>query len=185
MGGPALLATLIVISSLFQFALAARLSLLRRIITPVVSGTVIALIAVTVMPIVFNLLSAVPADTPAAAAPASAAATLLVGAALVLRASGAWRLWAPVIGIGVGCAVAAPFGLFDIEQIIEAPWVGIPTGGWAGFDLSFGPEFWVLLPAFIFVTLVGAIETIGDSVAIQRVSWRESRAADFRAVQGR
>ena len=36
----------------------------------------------------------------------------------------------------------------------------------------------------MFVTLVGAIETLGDSVAIQRVSWRRPRAVDFRAVQG-
>ena len=28
------------------------------------------------------------------------------------------------------------------------------------------------------------VETIGDSVAIQRVSWRRPRAVDFRAVQG-
>ena len=33
-GGPAMMASLIVVSSLFQFALAARLSLLRRIFTP-------------------------------------------------------------------------------------------------------------------------------------------------------
>ena len=45
------MASLVVISSLFQFLLAARLSLLRRIFTPVVSGTVIMLIAATVMPI--------------------------------------------------------------------------------------------------------------------------------------
>ena len=36
----------------------------------------------------------------------------------------------------------------------------------------------------MFVALIGAIETIGDSVAIQRVSWRQPRAVDFRAVQG-
>ena len=34
------------------------------------------------------------------------------------------------------------------------------------------------------VTLVGAIETIGDGVAIQRVSRRRPRATDFRVVQG-
>ncbi len=34
------------------------------------------------------------------------------------------------------------------------------------------------------MTLVGAIETIGDSIAIQRVSWRRRRAVDFRAVLG-
>jgi xanthine permease XanP len=33
-GGPAMLATLVVISALFQFVLAARLSLLRRVLTP-------------------------------------------------------------------------------------------------------------------------------------------------------
>ena len=37
-GGPATMASLIIVSSLFQFALAYRLSLLRRIFTPVVAG---------------------------------------------------------------------------------------------------------------------------------------------------
>ena len=183
-GGPALLATLIFISSLFQFALATRLSLLRRIITPVVSGTVVALIAVTIMPIAFQMVSAVPQGASPAAAPVSATATLVAIAALALRASGVWRLWAPVIGIAVGCVVASFFGLYDVARVVEADWVGMPTSGWPGFDLSFGSEFWVLLPAFVFVTLVGAIETIGDSVAIQRVSWRTPRAVDFRTVQG-
>ena len=36
----------------------------------------------------------------------------------------------------------------------------------------------------MFVTLIGATETIGDSIAIQRVAWRKPRAVDFRAVQG-
>ena len=57
---PAMLATLVVISSLFQFALSARLSLLRRILTPTVAGTVLMLIPVTVMPIVFDMLSKSP-----------------------------------------------------------------------------------------------------------------------------
>ena len=183
-GGPALMATLIFISSLFQFVLATRLSLLRRIITPVVSGTVVALIAVTIMPIVFRMVSDVPQGTPLAAAPAAATATLVTIAALALRASGVWRLWAPVIGIAMGCVVAWLFGLYDVARVAEAAWVGVPTSGWPGFDLTFGSEFWVLLPAFVFVTLVGAIETVGDSVAIQRVSWRTPRAVDFRTVQG-
>ena len=183
-GGPALLATLIVASALFQFLLAARLSLLRRIITPVVSGTVIALIAVTIVPIVFDMLDDLPAGTSPAAAPTCAAATLGAIAALALHATGTWRLWAPMIGIGVGCVVAALFGVYDTERVAAAAWIGVPTNAWPGFDLQFDARFWVLLPAFVFVTLVGAIETIGDSVAIQRVSWRTPRATDFRTVQG-
>ena len=183
-GGPPLMASLIVVSALFQFALAARLSLLRRVITPVVSGTVIMLIAVTVMPIIFGLLTDVPEGTSSAAAPSAAVATFVALVVLALRAPAAWRLWAPLIGIAVGCAAAAPFGLYDIQSVIDAPWIGLPDSSWPGLDLSLGPEFWALLPAFVVVTIVGAIETIGDGVAIQRVSRRRPRATDFRLVQG-
>ena len=183
-GGPAMLATLVVISSLFQFALSARLSLLRRILTPTVAGTVIMLIPVTVMPIVFDMLKDVPDGIPAVAAPLSALVTVLVITAIALKATGALRLWAPVIGVVVGSIVAGFFGLYEMDRIAQASWIGLPNGGWPGFDLDFGPVFWTLLPAFVFVTLVGAIETIGDAVAIQNVSWRRPRAVDFRAVQG-
>ncbi len=183
-GGPATMASLIIVSSLFQFALASRLSLLRRIFTPVVTGTVIMLIAVTVMPIVFDTLVDVPDGAPRAAAPAAALATLITVSALVLRGPSAWRLWSPLIGIVVGCSVAAAFGLYDVQYILEAPWFGAPVGSWPGIDLTPGVEFWALLPAFVVVTLVGAIETVGDGVAIQRVSQRRPRATDFRVVQG-
>ena len=183
-GGPAMLATLVVISSLFQFLLAWRLSLLRRILTPTVAGTVIMLIPVTVMPIVFGMLTQVPEDTPALAAPLSALVTALAICGISLKAEGVLRLWAPVIGIVAGCGVAGYFGLYDVGSIAAASWVGLPEGGWPGFDLDFGPVFWGLLPAFVFVTPVGAIETVGDGIAIQRVSWRKPRAVDFRAVQG-
>ena len=183
-GGPGLLATLVVASSLFQFALASRLSLLRRIVTPAVAGTVIMLIAVTVMPIVFGLLGEVPAGTSPKGAPLTALTTIAVTLFIVLRASGTLRLWGPVIGIVAGCVTAAAFGMFDLAGVAAAPWVGIPVASWPGFDFEFGAAFWVLLPAFVFVTLVGAIETVGDGVAIQRISWRKSRATDFQAVQG-
>ena len=76
-GGPALLATLVVLSSLFQFTLSTRLALFRRLITPAVAGTVIMLISVTIMPIVFDMLKQVPAGTPAPAAPVCAIVTFV------------------------------------------------------------------------------------------------------------
>jgi len=184
LGGPATMASLVVISSLFQFALAARLSWLRRIFTPVVTGTVIMLIAATVMPIVFDMLSDVPAGSPPAAAPVSALVTMVIVAAMVVRAPPAWRLWSPIIAIAAGCLVSIPYGIYDFQQVLDAPWIGIPFDGWPGFDVTPGVEFWALLPAFVVVTLVGAIETIGDGVAIQRVSRRNPPATDFRVVQG-
>ena len=183
-GGPALLATLVLVSSLVPFVISVRLALFQRILTATVSGTVIMLIPVTVMPAVFKLLAAVPAESPPLAAPLSALAVVLVVAAIALKASGALRLWAPVIGVVAGTAVAAGFGLYDAGRVVDAPWVGVPAGEWAGFDLEFGASFWALLPAFLLVAVIATIRSISGAVAIQRVSWRRSRAVDYRAIQG-
>ena len=183
-GGPAVLAALVIASSLFQFTLAARLSFLRRVLTPVVSGTVIMLIPVSVMPIIWDLLDDIPAGGDPVGAPVSALITLLAVVLIALKATGVLRLWALVIGVVIGSLVSGLFGLYDVQRVADAAWIGVPASGWPGISFEFGPVFWALLPSFIFVTLIGAIETIGDSVAIQRVSWRKPRAIDFRAVQG-
>lgn len=184
-GGPAMLATLVVISSLFQFALSERLALFRRLITPAVAGTVIMLISVTIMPITFDMMTQAPEGTPDLAAPACALTTFAATLALIFCATGVLRLWAPMIGVVMGCLVAAGFGIYDVDRVAQAAWVGFPDfGSWPGFNFKFDSVFWTLFPAFIFVTLVGAIETIGDAVAIQRVAWRKPRATDFRTVQG-
>ena len=183
-GGPMLFAKLVIVSSLFQFLLSARLLLLRRLFTTTVTGTVIMLISVSVMPIVFDQLTLVPEDASPAAAPITFIVAVAVMAGFGLRARGIGRLWAPVAGVVAGSIAAAFLGLYDFEQVAAAAWIGAPASGWPGFDLSFGPAFWALLPGFVIVTLIGAVETIGDAVGIQRVSWRTPRAPDYRAVQG-
>ena len=182
--GPATLATLLVVSSLFQFGLSAFLPRLRRIITPVVSGTVIMLIAASVLPLTVNRLEQVPEGAPALAAPAVAAITLLVVAVLGLRATGALRLWTPLIGVVVGCVAAALFGIYDPTSVLEAPWIGVPEVWLPGLDVSPGAEFWALLPMFLIVSISGAIKSVGSSVVVQQVSWREPRVTDYRRVQG-
>ena len=92
-GGGGLMASLIIVSALCQFILAAKLSLFRKIFTPTVAGTVLMLIPVTLAPIIFRKLNDVPADAAPLAAPVTAGLTLAVMAAISLRASGAWRLW--------------------------------------------------------------------------------------------
>ena len=145
-GGSAMLTTLVLVSSLFRFALSARLSLFRRVLTPTVAGTVVMLIAVTVMPIVFDMLKDAPEGNPALAAPLSALATVLVITGIALKATGKLRLWAPVVGVIVGSMVAGFFGIYDTGRVAEASWIGLPEGEWPGLDLSFGPVFWTLLP---------------------------------------
>ncbi len=184
-GGAALLATLVAISAMVPLLLSWRLSLFQRVLTPAVSGTVIMLIPVTVMPFIGGLLSASPGTDTAPGAPLSFFATVLVIGVLALKARGALRLWAPVIGVVLGSVIAAGYGLYDLERIAAAPWVDLPRIQAPGLDPGFGAAFWTLLPSFLLVAVIAAIRTMSSAVAVQRVSWRRrSRAVDFRAVQG-
>ena len=60
----------------------------------------------------------------------------------------------------------------------------VPSLKWPGFYLDFSPEIWPLLVAFAVVTVVGTIETVGDAMAIQRVSRRGFKKVDYDSVQG-
>ena len=183
-GGPGVLAVLVIVSSLLPLAISARLSLFRRFLTPTIVGTVNMLIPATVLPVVFGRLTDVPEGVPGPAAPLTAAATVLVISVIHLKAAPRLRLWAPLLGVVTGSVIAAAFGLYDVERVLRASWVGLPQGAWPGLDLDFGPAFAGLLPAFAFVAVIGTIQTITAAVAVQRVSWRRVRAVDYRVVEG-
>ena len=182
-GGPALLSTLVVASSLIPIVISLRLALFRRLLTPTIVGTVNMLVPATVLPVVFGRMADVPHD--AALAPLlTAFATILVISGISLTAGASLRLWAPAIGVVAGSVVGGSLGLYDFERVARAPWIGLPSGDWPGIGIDLGPAFVELLPAFVFVSLIGAIQTITGTVAVQRVSWRRPRAVDYRAVEG-
>ena len=183
-GGPEMLASLIAVAALFFLVVSLWLPLLRRLITPVVSGTVLLLIGATVLPIALNRVQEVPDGSSLAGGPTVAAVTLGASTLLALTLTGRWRLGTPLLGIVAGCIVAVPFGLYQFEELAAAAWAGVPASGFPGIDLTPGTEFWALLPAFVVVTVVIGIKGIGSSVAIQQASRRRRRATDFRLVQG-
>ena len=183
-GGPSLLASLTVAASLFYIALALWLPRIRKVLTPVVSGTVLMLLGVTILPITFDRVQELPDGAGDAAGPTLMLVTMAVMAAMALRATGRWRLWSPVIGIAAGCLAAVPLGAYDAGPVADAPWAGLPGTGFPGIDLTPGVGFWTLLPAFVVVTLVGGIKNLGDCVAVQQASRRRPRVTDFRVVQG-
>ena len=183
-GGPAMLSSLIAVSALLQFLVISRLSLLRRIITPTVAGTVLMLMSATIISTVLGRLPDMPAGAPDAAAPVLAASTIVVLVGMRLFAPAVWQQWVPIVGIAVGCVIASVWGLYDFQRTLEAPWVGIPAAPHLGLDLGFGVTFWALLPGFVVVIMATTINSISDTVAIQQVAWRRPKATDFRVVQG-
>ena len=181
-GGPATLTTLILAAAIVQLIISRWLFILRRIVTPTVGGTVMMILSITLASVVFGLLDEASLEEPTAA-PLTALTTLVIVGALTLRGSPVWRLWAPVIGIVAGCGVAAAFGIYDAQRVIDAPWVGLPSE-WPGLALDFSTAFWTLLPAFLFLGVINSIQANGEAIALQRVARRDDRAVDFREVQG-
>ena len=183
-GGPGLLSALVICGAIAQFALATWLPLLRRIITPVVTGTALLLLAATVIPIAAGRITALPDGASTVSGAVVPVTTLGVLAALGLRLTGGWRLWSPLFAIGAGALAAVPFGLYDFQRVIAAPWVGIPGTWFPDFEIPEVDAFFALLPMVVIVVLINGVKNMGDSVVVQRISRREPRATDYRLVQG-
>ena len=187
-GGVSLLALLVVTAAAFQFAFAFKMSLLRRLLTPTVSGTALMLIPVSILPLMFDMFDDVPGDLPVGVSSACAIVTIVVIGGITLVGSNVLRTWAPLLGIAIGSMFAAVDGLYDFERIALAPWLGAPTqwpahfaSGFEGLDFE---AFAGLAPGFVLLFLICTIRTMSSALAIQSVSWRRRRALDFRAVQG-
>ena len=181
-GGPATLGMLVVVAGVCQLIISKWLFILRRLVTPTVGGTVMMILSITLASVVFALLDEASTAEPTSAT-VTALATLLVVAVLTFRGNPVLRLWAAPIGIVFGCLVAAAFGVYDMERVIQAPWVGLPSE-WPDLTPNFGIPFWTILPSFIFLGIIISIQANGESIALQRVSSREDQAIDFRQVQG-
>ena len=181
-GGPTTLMALVIVSAVVQLAISRWLFILRRIVTPVVGGTIMMILSLTLASVVFGMLNRA-SEAESDAAFIVALVTLGVVAVLTLRGSTVLSLWGPLIGIVIGSVAAAALGIYDVSRVVEASWIGIPSS-LPEFGLDFGVHFWTLLPGFLFLGVIISIQANGASIAMQRVAHREDLAVDFREVQG-
>ena len=182
-GGPSLLASLVVFSTLIQFVLTLRLASLRRFFTPAVTGTVIMLVALSAVPFIVERTIVAPAGVAMEVFLIPGVVALVVGAGIYLRGSPAFRLWILPITVASGVIVAVPMGFYDLRHAMEAPWLSLPDLTWHGFNLTFGRDFWLLLPVFLCVNLTAYLKTLGDLSLIYQGTYRNPVAVDLRTVQ--
>ena len=149
-------------SSLVPIVISLRLALFRRLLTPTIVGTVNMLVPATVLPVVFGRLTE--GTRPAAAelgAPLTAPGDHRHHQRHLAEGErGAASVGAPRRGrrrIG-GCGLRGP--LRSGRRVAAAPWIGLPPAAWPGVELDPGPAFVALLPAFVFVAVIGTIQTI-------------------------
>ena len=183
-GGPGLLASLLVASTLVQSVLTLRLASLRRIFTQTVSGLVIMLVAVSAMPFIISRAVIPPENESTLLFLAPGLAALAVGVMISLQGTAFWRMWILPATVAVGLVVAAPLGFYDARIILDASWVSLPHFSWPGQELNLGADFWALLPVFVLVNITAFMKAVGDLSVIHRASYRDQAAIDFRSVQG-
>ncbi|WP_226571581.1 uracil-xanthine permease family protein [Mangrovibacter yixingensis] len=149
---------------------------LRRVLTPLVTGTVIALIGISLIKVsitdwggghgVANFGS--PANL------GLGALTLLVIIALNRSRNRALRLSAIVIGIGVGCVAAALTGHLAIQPL-PAQWFALPQPFRFGFNFS-----WSIFIPIALVSFISILEAVGDLTANCMISQQPIEGESFR-----
>jgi xanthine permease XanP len=112
---------------------------------------------------------------------AVAAVTLFVMVGLNVWGSNKLRLYGVLIGMTLGYALSAAAGLLPLDrfhQVVAAPWIGLPTLEGA-FDIDFR---WSLLPAFIIVSICGALKSFGNLVMCEKVNDDEWSKPDTKRI---
>ncbi|RZU36238.1 NCS2 family nucleobase:cation symporter-2 [Streptomyces sp. BK022] len=161
----------VIVAGLAIMLLAPVFGRLLRFFPPLVTGTVILIIGVSLLPVAGNWAAggAGAKDFGAPRNLALAAFVLLV-VLLVQRLAPPFLARVAVLtGIVVGLAVAVPFGFTDFGGVADADWVGIST------PFHFGaPEFRVsAIVSMLVVALVTMTETTGDLIAVGELTGRE------------
>lgn len=180
-GGAVTLAVLVVVAGMSQIAAGLWLASLRRFITPGFSITLVLLACVSVLPVFARAIDA-PADARwAGAVPVCMALTAAVIYAMNRLESPALKPWAPPAGLAVGAAAALVYGIYDVDLVADAAWIGLPASGWIPTGSIDPLAVAMLAPSFVILSLVQVARANSSSLMTQLASGR--LVLDFREVQ--
>jgi len=173
----------VIVAGIFTFFIAPYFSRLLRLFPPVVTGTVITVIGFTLVPVAaLDAGGGNPeaADFGSLQNLAFAGGTLLFILLIYRFFRGFLSTIAVLLGLVVGSAVAAAFGIVDFSGVGQAGWVGVITPFYFGF-----PTFGVAaIVSMIVVMLITAVETTGDVFATGEIVEKRIRREDIaRAIR--
>jgi xanthine permease XanP len=146
------------------------LHLARKIITPIVSGTVVMIIGLSLVKTgIISMAGGVVAQQNETFGSYQnlglGGLVLVIIIGLNMTGNRYLRIGAIAIGLAVGYVVSLFLGLIDFSNLSSLPLVRVPIP----FRYGLGFEFTAFIP-FIFLYLITAIETIGDLTATSAVS---------------
>jgi uric acid transporter len=158
----------IIVAGIVTFLVSPYFSRLLRFFPPVVTGTIITIIGITLMPVAVRWAGG---GDPSAGDFASGPPVLLALITLSLVVffyrylTGFWSSIAVLLGLIAGTLFAIPLGLVNFSQVSDAGWFGVTT------PFAFGlPTFdSAAIAAMVLVMLVCMSETTGDCIAVGEI----------------
>ncbi len=133
---------------------------IRKLFPPLVTGTVIFTIGLSLYPTAVRYMAGGSASSPWFGGVRSWVVALITFGVVVFLQNftkGIWKLGALLFGMAVGYAVAFAFGIVDLSKVGAAAWVSLPAV--MPFEIKFVPSACVSLAI---VYIVNAVQTIGD-----------------------
>lgn len=165
-------------AGLFVVIIAKYFSKLIKFFPPVVTGSVVTIIGLTLIPVALNnFAGGQGADDFASLENIGLGFITLLIILLVLKfAKGFFASIAILIGIIVGTVIAAFFGQVDVSPVKEASWLHLPVVFYFGT-----PEFHLVpILTLILVVMVSLVESTGVYFALGDITDKEIREADLK-----
>ncbi|KAB2478887.1 MULTISPECIES: xanthine permease PbuX [Staphylococcus] len=166
------------LSGILVIIIAPFFSQLVRFFPPVVTGSVVTIIGINLMPVAMNYLAGGEGakDYGNGNNIVLGVVTLLVILIIQRMTTGFFKSIAILIGLIVGTLLASAFGIVDVKQVGEAHWFALPQPfRFSMFSFDFGATL-----VFFIVALVSLIESTGVYHALSQITGKQLERKDFR-----
>ena len=173
----------VIVAGLFTFFMAPFFGRLIRFFPPVVTGSVISIIGISLLPVAANdaVRDGIPGGPVSGKGLAYAMFTLAIIVIIQRVFKGFMATVAVLLGLVIGTVVATILGDADFSQVGQSDWVGVTTPFYFGI-----PKFSLTaIVSMIVVMLITAVETTGDVFAtgeiVEKKVGQEDVTRAFRA----
>ena len=155
----------IIVAGIFVFCVAGWFSKIKKLFPPVVTGTLITVIGLSLIPVAFQNLGGGNAAAKNFGDPKNLITGFITVAIIILIeacAKGFLKSIAVLIGLVVGTLIAAAMGMVSLTPVSQASWFHLPQLFYFGV-----PEFeWSSCLTMIIIALVSMVESTGVFFAI-------------------
>lgn len=158
------------VGSFLEIILSRFIKPLRKYFPPVVTGVVVSLIGLTMLPVAVDWAAGGVGSSDYGSVKFVLLAFVVMAIIIILNQKGSGFVSSSSILIGIVCGylISIPMGLLNFETVKEAAWFSLPKPFKYGMKFHL-PAILAFLPAY----LVTAIETMGDLMSVANASEHE------------